>query len=134
MRYYDYFAKLAIVTGTDKDDFIDVMRMPGGKTRVTVTRNKGGERGEALSDKVYDKKETKNIWIYALDDDDKINVDGTGDNPILVRIIGGQNNDIYDIKTGEKVKIYDYKSKPNTIKKEGEANFRLTDKYEIIHV
>ena len=131
MRYYDYFAKLAIVTGTDKDDFIDVMRMPGGKTRVTVTRNKGGERGEALSDKVYDKKETKNIWIYALDDDDKINVDGTGDNPILVRIIGGQNNDIYDIKTGENVKIYDYKSKPNTIKKEGEANFRLTDKYEI---
>ena len=131
MRYYDYFAKLAIVTGTDKDDFIDVMRMPGGKTRVTVTRNKGGERGEALSDKVYDKKETKNIWIYALDDDDKINVKGTGDNPILLRIIGGQNNDIYDIKTGEKVKIYDYKSKPNTIKKEGEANFRLTDKYEI---
>lgn len=131
MRYYDYFAKLAIVTGTDKDDFVDVMRLPDGKTRVTVTRNKGGERGEALSDKVYDKKETKNIWIYALDDDDKINVEGTGDNLIPLKIIGGQNNDIYDIKTGEKVKIYDYKSKPNTIKEAGEAKIRLTDKYKI---
>ncbi|MDT0644257.1 metallophosphoesterase [Zunongwangia sp. F363] len=130
-RYYEQFAKLAIVTGTDKDDFVDVTRMPEGKTRVTIFRNKDGERADILSDKIYDKKETKDIWIYALDDDDEITVEGDGDNYIYVRIIGGQNNDIYTICNKEKLKIYDHKSKPNTIKEGANAKFRFTDKYDI---
>ncbi|WP_373056126.1 metallophosphoesterase [Zunongwangia sp. H14] len=130
-RYYEQFAKLAIITGTDKDDFVDVIRMPEGKTRVTVYRNKDGERADILSDKIYDKKETKDIWIYALDDDDEITVEGEGDNYIYVRIIGGQNNDIYTIRNKEKLKIYDHKSKPNTIKEGANAKFRFTDVYDI---
>ncbi|MFD1096365.1 metallophosphoesterase [Salegentibacter chungangensis] len=131
MRYYKYLAKLAIVTGTDKDDFIDVLRMPEGKTRVTISRNKDGQRAEIVSDKVYDKKYTDDIWIYALDDDDQIFVDGDGDKKIYVRIIGGQNNDIYTIKTGDNLKIYDHKSKPNTVKERGNARFRFSDYYDI---
>ncbi|WP_093302257.1 metallophosphoesterase [Salegentibacter agarivorans] len=131
MRYYDHFADLAIVTGTDKDDFVDVTRMKDGKTRIKISRNKGGERADVLSDKVYDKKDTDEIWLYALDDDDKIQVDGEGDNYIFLRIIGGQNNDIYTINNNNRLKIYDHKSKPNTIEEDGGAKFRFTDDYEI---
>ena len=130
-RYYDYMANLAIVTGTDKDDFVDVIRMEDGQTRVSIYRNKDGERSEILSDKIYNKKETKDIWIYALDDDDKILVDGEGDDYIYVRIIGGQNNDEYTIKNPAKLKLYDHKSKPNTIIEGDNARFRFTDNYEI---
>ncbi|HSP11015.1 MAG TPA: metallophosphoesterase, partial [Salegentibacter sp.] len=93
MRYYDHLAKLAIVTGTDKDDFIDVTRMEDGKTRVRVMRNIQGDRKHVLSDKIYNKDETDDIWIYGLDDDDEILVQGEGDRPIYTRIIGGQDND-----------------------------------------
>ncbi|SFN58552.1 metallophosphoesterase [Salegentibacter flavus] len=131
MRYYDHLASLAIVTGTDKDDFIDVIRMPEGKTRVTVTRNKGGERAEILSDKIYSREETKDIWIYGLDDEDKIRVEGKGDEKIYLRIIGGLGNDIYTIKNGSKLKLYDHKSLPNTITEAGDARFRFRDHYDI---
>ncbi|MFD2433139.1 BamA/TamA family outer membrane protein [Mesonia maritima] len=129
-RYYKYFAKLAIVTATDKDDYLDVTRMPDGKTKIEIWRNKDGERKDLASRKIYDKKETKEIWLYGLDDDDVITVSGEGDNYIFMRIIGGQNNDIYKIKNGKKLKIYDHKSKPNTFKEAEGAKIRLSDNYE----
>ena len=130
-RYYDHLASLAIVTGTDKDDFIDIIRMNDGNTRVTITRNKDGERAEILSDKVYKFEETKEIWVYGLDDDDKIFAEGSGPAKIFVRVIGGQNNDVYTVNNGKNLKIYDHKSLPNTIRKVGGAKLRLTDNYEI---
>ena len=130
-RYYKHLASLAIVTGTDKDDFIDVIRMEDGNTQVTITRNKEGERSEKLSDKIYKFNETKEIWVYGLDDDDKISVRGEGPAKIFIRVIGGQNNDVYNVETGENVKIYDHKSLPNTVEKIGKAKLRLTDNYEI---
>lgn len=131
MRYYDHFADLAIVTGTDKDDFIDITRMGQGRTRVTVTRNKDEERAEVLSDKIYHKEDTREIWVYGLDDDDQISVGGTGDSYIFLRVIGGQNNDIYSIENGKRLKIYDHNSLPNTFKDAGYAKIRLTDDYEM---
>ncbi len=130
-RYYDYLASLSIVTGTDKDDFFDIERLKGGKTRIMVSRIKDGEKGVVVSDKTFDKKDTKEIWIYGLDDDDVFESSGKADNPIRINIIGGQNNDIYRFKKGRKIAVYDHKSKPNTIDKKGGAKIRFTDNYQI---
>lgn len=131
MRYYEVLAKLAIITGTDKDDFIDVTRMGEGKTKVTLSRNKDGERDDVISEKIYYADETEEIWIYGLDDDDQFFVDGKGNDEILVRIIGGQNNDVYHIENGKKIKVYDHKSKPNTVEKNKGARITFTDNYEV---
>lgn len=130
-RYYDYMAKLAIVTATDKDDFIDITRMPNGETRIKISRNKDGERDDIVSDKIYKRSETKEIWLYGLDDDDIFEVNGRGDNPIFIRIIGGQNNDVYKINNGRKIKVYDYASKPSTVESKGGASFSFSDNYEV---
>lgn len=130
-RYYQHLASLAIVTGTDKDDFIDVVRLEDGNTRVTITRNKEGERAEKLSDKIYKFSETKEIWVYGLDDDDKIFVEGTGPSKIFVRVVGGQNNDVYTVENTDNLKLYDHKSLPNTLKEINGAKVRFTDNYEI---
>ena len=131
-RYYDYMAKLAVVTGTDKDDFVEIERLDEGKTRITISRIKGGKKADLVSDKVYNKQDTDEIWLYALDDDDVINVKGAVDkNLIFVRVIGGQNNDIYNVdeNSGRKVKIYDYLSKPSTVESIGNAKIRFRDNY-----
>ncbi|TYP70006.1 metallophosphoesterase [Aquimarina intermedia] len=130
-RYYKYLAELAIVTGTDKDDYIEVERMENGKTKITISRIKGGEKADVVSEKLYDRKNTKEIWLYGLDDDDYFNVRGKGDNPIYIRIIGGQDHDKFNIEKGRRVTIYDYKSKPNTIIRKGNAKVRFTDTYEV---
>lgn len=130
-RYYRYLAKTAIITGTDKDDHIEVERLKNGETRVKVFRIKGGEKADVVSDKTYSRNFTKEIWLYGLDDDDIFEVFGKGDQYIKIRIIGGQNNDVYRIKNGRKIKIYDHKSKPNTLEQKGGAKVSFTDTYEV---
>ena len=127
--FYDYLAELQMVTATDKDDYFEITR-GDNQTVVKVWRIIGGEKGELIQDRTYLSSETNQLWIYGLDDDDVFEVKGKGSNPIFIRIIGGQNNDIYKIKNGKKLKIYDHESLPNTIEEKGGANFRLTDVYD----
>ncbi len=128
-NYYDYFSKLQTVTGTDKDDFFEITRMDDA-TRVQVWRIKDGEKADVMLDRTYNSGETRQLWIYGLDDDDVFEVNGKGNNPIFTRIIGGQNNDIYRINNGRKIKIYDSETLPNTVEKKGGANIRFTDIYD----
>ncbi|WP_299105446.1 metallophosphoesterase [uncultured Winogradskyella sp.] len=114
-RYFKLINKYAVIKGTNKDDWFDVERMPNGQTKVTAYRIKKGEKKDKFHERTYNREETKEIWIYALDDDDVFEVKGEGDNLIKVILIGGQNNDRYVIENGKRVKYYDYKSKKNTI-------------------
>ncbi|WP_292946848.1 metallophosphoesterase [Olleya sp. UBA1516] len=128
-RYSDYLNQLVILTGTDKDDYIEVNRIADNKTQVVISRIKDGKKADVIVDRTFDKDITKELWIYALDDDDIIEVSGKASNLIFTRIIGGQNNDEYIINNGRRVRIYDHKSKPNTITKNNGAKVKFTDIY-----
>ena len=128
-NYYRHINKYAVITGTDKDDWFELERMPNGKTKVTAYRIINGEKGRIIHDRIYDKTETKEIWIYGLDDEDNFEVKGNGNNYIKIRLVGGQNNDRYHISNGSKTFVYDFKSKKNTlINKKGRIRFK--DDYE----
>ena len=128
-KYYKALNKTPLVRGTDKDDMFEIERMPNGNTKLTVSRIKNGNKGAIIHQKTYNSEDTKEIWMYGLDDEDVFKVTGEGDSFIKLRLVGGQNTDTYTIENGKKVKIYDYKSKKNefTINK-GSKN--LTDDYE----
>lgn len=128
-RYFKHVNKFQVVKGTDKDDWFEVERMPNGQTKVTAYRIKKGKKADVFHQKIYDRKHTKEIWIYGLDDDDEFVVSGQGNNYIKVRIVGGQNKDTYDIQNGSKVIVYDYKSKKSVFKT-NKGKKRLTDDYE----
>lgn len=127
--FYDFLAELQMVTGTDKDDYFEITR-ENEQTTVKVWRIIDGEKEELIKNRTYLTSETKQLWIYGLDDDDIFEVIGSGRDPIFMRIIGGQNNDVYRVKNGKHLKIYDHESLPNTIEERGGANFRLTDVYD----
>ncbi|WP_324719231.1 metallophosphoesterase [Salinimicrobium sp. HB62] len=130
-RYYKYFAKVGIISATDKDDLVEIERLPQGETRVGIYRIKDGEKADVVSERTYDPKFTRELWVYGLDDDDEFEVFGDHKSKILVRIIGGQNNDIYRIKNGKNIKVYDYKSLPNTVEINDGADITFTDNYEV---
>ncbi len=115
-EYYRFINKFSVIKGTNKDDLFEVERIGDGVTEVRAYRIKKGEKGELFHKKRYHKNLTKEIWIYGLDDEDVFKVYGKHSNPIKVRLIGGQNNDTFDITNGKKVTMYDYKSKKNTFK------------------
>ncbi len=127
-KYYDYLSKLVIMRGTDKDDFFEIERQER-QTKISIARIKGGEVKKPFIERTVLSNETNEIWIYGLDDDDQFVVKGNGKCPIRIRIIGGQNNDVYTIENGKKVKVYDHATKPNTIQKAGNANFVLSNHY-----
>ncbi|WP_344789156.1 metallophosphoesterase [Postechiella marina] len=128
-EYYDILNNFAVITGTDKDDLFEIERLQNGATKIIVSRIKKGEKSTVFFEKTYSKKDTKEIWIYGLDDDDEFKVFGNGDKYIKVRIIGGQNNDTYTLDNGNRVKFYDFKSKKNTITTNNGTQ-KLTDDYE----
>ncbi|KGL61940.1 metallophosphoesterase [Polaribacter sp. Hel1_85] len=127
--YFNDINEFQVIRGTQKDDWFDIERLENGETLITGYRLKKGEKSTIFHQKKYTKDYTKEIWIYGLDDKDTFVVKGNGTCQIMIRIIGGQNNDTYNIINGKRVKIYDYKSKKNTfITKNGRK--KLTDDYE----
>lgn len=130
LRYYELLQKRIILTGTDKKDKFLVERLSNGNTKVSWFRiKKSGE--EFQFSKTYNKKLTKEIWIYSLDDDDEFEVKGKDKNNIILRLIGGQNHDNYVVENGKKIKIYDYKSKKNTVNAQSCTTVHLKDDYEL---
>ena len=130
IRYYEYMSRLVIITGTDKDDFFEITR-GNGSTKISVSRIKDGKVAQPYKERIIHSNETREVWIYGLDDDDQFVVNGKGSNPVFVRIIGGQNNDIYTIENGRKIKVHEHNNKPNTIVKKSDASVRRSDFYDI---
>jgi hypothetical protein len=113
-EYFEVLNKYSVVTGTDKDDYFSITALPNGGVEVLAHRIKGGEKEDIFFKKWYDPAYTKEIWIYGLDDDDVFDVN-TPASKIKVRLVGGQNNDVYKIsENSRKVHAYDFKTKKNT--------------------
>lgn len=127
--YYKHINKFAIIKGTDKDDWFDVERMPKGNTKVSGYRLKKGKKADLFHERIYSCNDTKEVWIYGLDDEDVFKVFGEGDKLIKIRLIGGQNKDTYNIVNGKRIKSYDYKSKTNKFVTH-KGRKKLTDNYE----
>ncbi len=128
--YYKVLNKYAVVVGTDKDDWFEINILNKKETEVKVFRNIKGEKKKLFFQKKFDRAVTKEIWVYGLDDDDRFEVHGEHRSPIKTRLIGGQNNDIYDFDQGGNIAVYDYRSKNNTFKRTEGAKVRLTDDYD----
>ncbi|MGB6082627.1 metallophosphoesterase [Moheibacter sp.] len=127
---YSQLQKLVVLTGTDKEDRFEINRLENGKTEIKIYRIK--KEGEVfISQRIYSLDETKEIWVYGLDDDDIFEVNGESDQYIKIRLIGGQNHDVFKIQNGKKIIVYDYKTRNNTIENQGNARVRLTDNYNL---
>ncbi|MGV3460472.1 MAG: metallophosphoesterase [Flavobacterium sp.] len=128
-EYYKTLAQTVLLAGTDKKEKFVVTRTGKGMTEVAIyslTDNKE----ELIHQKEYNIAETKELWLYGLDDDDIFEVKGSAKKPITVRLLGGLNNDTYTVEDGRNVKVYDFKSKKNNYDEATDARLILTDDYE----
>lgn len=129
-KQYKNLQKTVIITGTDKKERFEIIRLPQGKTQIKTFRIKKDSE-ELVHEKTYSKELTNEIWIYGLDDEDVFQVNGESDKYIKIRLIGGQNNDLYQIENGKKILVYDYKTKKNRLETDSKTKIRLTDNYDI---
>lgn len=130
-EYYKVLNRLAVVVGTDKDDWFEIENLSRREVVVRAFRNIEGEKKRKYFEKKFDRDDTKEVWVYGLDDEDRFEVKGAIKSKVKVRLIGGQNNDIYEVAEGRNIFIYDYKSKKNRLKEVSKAKVKLTDEYSV---
>ncbi len=128
-RYYKKLSKTVYIVGTDKDDVFHINRLNKNETNITVYRKEN-----KIYDRTFIREETKEIQIYGLNGNDTFKVTGKVKKGILVRLIGGQDHDTYHDESiingwGKKTKIYDFKSKKNTVKRSRETADLRSDNY-----
>lgn len=129
-EYSDVLDRTVMIAGTDKKDKFVLNHNVKKGIEIQVFRIKK-EGDELLYTKNVTDAKTKNLWIYGLDDNDVFEVKGTEKSSIKIRLIGGQNNDTYNIENGRKVIVYDFKSKENTYNLDSKTQTQLTDDYEV---
>ena len=131
-RYYHVMNKFAVVVGTDKDDWFEITRLNDQQTEVKVYRNIKDKKEKLFYYKIFTTEDTNEIWVYGLDDDDIFDITNPSNfNGIQVRVVGGHDNDIYRVKGGRDVALYDYKSKENSFEETSNAKVKLSDDYEL---
>ena len=125
-RYFKVVNKLSVITGTNKEDVFQIDCKVNGDISIDIY----SKQDKSYFSKTYLANDTKEIWLYGLDNEDTFEVMGKS-KKIKIRIIGGQNNDTYATEFGVNIYIYDYKSKTNDVVNAKNANVNLTDNYEI---
>ena len=90
MDYYKLLAKYVDVLGSTKKEKFDVIRMEDGSVEVVVSIKKEPKN---LYDRTFFPKETKEIRLFGLGNEDIFIVHGNSKKSIKLRIIGGAGKD-----------------------------------------
>src|SRR6185436_10750390 len=130
--YYKFLAKDVDVIGSDKKELFQVNRINDNETVVKVYKLKvAGDSSDKL---IYERKfytpETHEIRLYGMGDDDVFRVEGKTNNGILVRIVGGNGNDVIEdrsfVSGGKKLtQVYDTDKKG--FQTSGETRLHISD-------
>jgi calcineurin-like phosphoesterase family protein len=144
--YYNFLVQYVDISGSDKHERFIVNRL--NNEQVEVTGYKISKEGEVLGElynRTFFTNETKEIRIYSRDGEDEIEVTGNVDQSIVVRIIGGGDEDkiidrstvkgpkrhtiVYDTDTGNEL-VFGAETKDKTelnpeVTRYDRDNFRL---------
>ncbi|MEL1241935.1 metallophosphoesterase [Flavobacterium flavipallidum] len=128
-QYNRVLHKTVIIVGTNKKDRFDINPISKNEVAISVFRIKK-ETEELVYTKTFYSHETLNIWVYGLDDDDIFNLQSHQKSAIKIKLIGGQDNDNYNISNGKNISIIDFKTKKNSFSITPNTKKLLTDDYE----
>ncbi|MFK7969569.1 MAG: BamA/TamA family outer membrane protein [Bacteroidia bacterium] len=120
MEHYSFIAKEVEVRGSNEPDLFEAEYLANGNLQVKVFDiNSKGTKKVLFYDRIFLPKETKEVRLYGLENDDKFIVKGDKQRKVRLRIIGGPGKDIFNSDnlegTQNRVEIYDNTVEKNTI-------------------
>ena len=94
-EYYKHLSKFIDVVGTDKKELFEVTRRNDNTLHVSLFKlDKENRKNDLLYDRIFKANETKEVRLFGLDGKDQFEVKGHQANGPLIRIIGGEGEDI----------------------------------------
>ena len=129
-EYYRFLAEEVDIPGTKSKEFFEVLRLNDDETSVKLYRidPDGTVSKTPFYSRILLTKETKEVRLYGIDENDIYHIDGEVKKGITVRLIGGRGKDIYADKSaanGKKAFIYD--DSQNEIITSRETVLKLSD-------
>jgi hypothetical protein len=108
-EYYMFLAKEVDVTGSDKTEYFHIDIRNSKEVAIDVYKiNKEEEiKSDPIYSRIFNADETKEIRLYGLGGDDVFFAEGVSNNPITIRIIGGEGKDSVSAVTVKKIHVYD---------------------------
>ncbi|MEM9824306.1 MAG: BamA/TamA family outer membrane protein, partial [Bacteroidota bacterium] len=125
-QYYTMLAKYIDLVGSDAKEYFALKRLENGDVEAKVFKlKKGKKQGRLLYYRLFKKQETQEIRLHGLGQEDYFDISGTAKRSILIRVIGGEGQDIIQDRSsvkglGKLTKIYDHRQEDQLLL-EGEA-------------
>ena len=96
-EYYAFLAREVDVVGTDERERFIATRINDLETRVEVwALNHDGKKKDKLFERVFNRKETAEVRLYGLYGDDEFKITGEARDGVLIRVIGGEGEDVIE--------------------------------------
>ncbi|HUQ66490.1 MAG TPA: BamA/TamA family outer membrane protein [Flavitalea sp.] len=112
-EYYKFLAKEVEITGTDKKETFEIVNNDDGSVNVKEYKiNDKGERDKILYERKFLPDETHEIRLFGFNNEDTFHITGTDNRLIKIRLLGGEDKDVYinDTRSRRKLTVtYDYK-------------------------
>lgn len=140
-EFFRIYSAVVDVYGSNKKEIAEVKILNDKELALSLfkkDKDTGMKKGNPFYKRIFNSKQTNEIRLYLLEDDDVIFVSGKKNNDILLRIIPGNGNDELINKSDLKIKIYD-DGKETKIKTAEDIYYnddkinvpqKITDKYE----
>lgn len=131
LDYYRFLSEKVEVPASDKKEHFVVKHQKDGDVELTVYNiKKSGEDGRTIYHRIFKPKITKEIRLYGMGGEDVFEVTGKKSSGIIVRMIGGDDKDVFtvdpDLKAKSKTYVYDRSDEENVLPSAAAAKLRLS--------
>lgn len=127
MKYYKFLSRKVNVVGSNQKEYFRVSSFNDSLRVRVYEKGRGNDTSFIMYTRTFDPKVTKEIRLFGLNNEDVFDVEENVSSKIKLRIIGGKDNDTFNIRGNIKNIIYDKLSDVNYIqnKSHTKINSRL---------
>ena len=132
-EFYDVLSGIVDVVGTQDKEVFDLTWLDDGQLRLVVSkREKSGEAGLRLWERVIDPEDTQEVRIWARGDDDLVRVRGRRRSGLLVRVLPGAGEDAVEDQTdGSGLEVYEGQGESPLVQLGPKALFDRTNRVPV---
>ena len=127
LQYYKFLNHYVNVRGTNEAEIFKVSNTDSGLLVTVYDRNKKGDTGYKMFQRIFDPKVTHEIRMYGFNGNDLFEIDENVSSSIKLKIVGGKGNDTFDLKGNIKSFLYDIKDSGNHLLAKNKAHLRFSN-------
>ncbi|MDB5193202.1 MAG: metallophosphoesterase [Segetibacter sp.] len=131
MRYYRFLSEEVNIAGSNKKEYFKVSNS-GNQLEVKMfKRTNEIDSASLMYSRKFDAKDTKEVRLYGLSDDDVFEIQEDASSKIKLRIIGGKGKDTFDVKGNVANSIYDNNTESNRILNQSKTNREFSNNPDV---